>query len=362
MTRAIAELEDEVWRVVLQNPSRVKYIVEKIKAAPSYGRYASQQKKLGALLTKICRLSEQSGKKKATKEYSECAEELIWHLRGADLDRELVRGAVNEAVFRNALRKSNGKRLRTAHARRVESVFKRLTSARDVFIEANQGLVVLIAGRYTWTRMSFSDLVQEGNLGLIRALNRFDFEKGYQFSTYASWWIQSAIGRAIDNKETIIRVPSSAMRNRSRLKKVVSSIRLQKGRNPTEEEILEETGMGRLRLARAQRNAVLRVFSLDQEVSEFNNLRYVDVLTDDDSANPFEETVVGALTREVGHHLRDLTPLERSILKTRFGLDNSDELTLQEIADQYGLSRERIRQIQNRALDKLREKLALDAA
>ena len=120
--------------------------------------------------------------------------------------------------------------------------------------------------------------------------------------------------------------------------------------------------MGRLRLERAKKNIVAHVYSLDQTISDSNNLRYVDVIMDENGLDPHQETEMDALTKEMTHCFETLTPLERSVLNRRFGLGDVDELTLQEIADQYGLSRERIRQIQNRAIAKLREKMALDAA
>ncbi|MDJ0765178.1 MAG: RNA polymerase sigma factor RpoD/SigA [Myxococcota bacterium] len=362
MTRHIAALEDELWRTILKNPAKVKFAIDRVCQIPAFHSYDEGAGACRALIKKMNGYASHALTDKTRRSYDKCVAALAGHLIKADTDREIVQAAVSEVTMRGTFKKSNGKTGQTAHAKAVEGVHQRLTAARNAFIEANQGLVVLIAGRYTWTRMPISDLIQEGNLGLIKAVNRFDCEKGYQFSTYASWWIQSAIGRAIDNKENIIRIPSSAMRNRTRLRKAVRAIRLQTGRDPTEEEIRDETGMGKLRMERTKKHAVTRIFSLDQVVSDTNNLRYVDVLVDEQSASPFEETLIGTMTREVGLHLMALSPLEQSILARRFGLDGADELTLQEIADQYGLSRERIRQIQNRALDTLRHKMALDAA
>ena len=362
MTRHIKELELELWIAILKNRSKIRFVAEKIAPLILDSKEREESKLTANILETLCHHTDQTTKTNLLATYEERVNELADKLRQLDQDREIAREATKEIISRCTIRKSSGELHLSNQAKLIRKISDSLNAAKDAFIEANQGLVVLIAGRYTWPKMSLNDLIQEGNLGLIKAVNRFDFEKGYQFSTYASWWIQSAIGRAIDNKESMIRIPSSALRNRSRFKRAVRNIKLQTGRTPTQGEIQAETGMGRLRLERAQKHAITHIFSLDQTVSDTNNLRYVDVLIDENSSSPYEETLMGTLTKEMALHLSTLSPLERSILNRRFGLEDTDELTLQEIADQYGLSRERIRQIQNRALEKLRHKMALDAA
>ncbi len=365
ITQEISEMEEGLWRIILSNRAKVRFSVDEVCSRLSNNKAYEEGAVLSKSLRKLSRLADRKAPKKNTKRVSafdRCLDECVELACQVDIDRELVVAAAKEAVRRSTVTTSEGTERLLAHARKVNAAVRGSESLRHQFIQANQGLVVLIAGRYHWAKLPMNDLIQEGNLGLIKAVNRFDYTKGYQFSTYASWWIQSAIGRAIDNKENMIRIPSSAMRNRSRLRNALRTLTQQKGRNPTDKEIREETGMGRLKLERAKKNLVTHMYSLDQKVSESNSLRYQDILEDEHSPQPYEQTMVTSLAKEMVNHLGSLSQLEQTVLARRFGLGDCDILTLQEIAEQYGLSRERIRQIQNHAIFKLREKMALDAA
>ncbi len=355
----LAQLEEDLWRVILENPSKARFAVlcaeQLIESNPRY----KASPELEVLMKRICK-PRRSGK--AKKIHGRAMNDLVAELLELDLDREIVAVAKDEAIRRGTRRKANGEVVLSQHAASVQAVARRVEAAKNAFIEANQGLVVAVAEKYSQGRMPFSDRIQEGNIGLIKAVNRFDYQLGYKFSTYASWWIRAAIGRALDSKECVVRLPGSAIRSQSQLRKASRKIWLRTGRRPTDEEIAKEAGMGSLRLSRARRNVVSGIYSLDEEVPGSNNIRYIDTLPDETVEDPVEEMQRRVLLEEIHILMDSLTPLERSIIKQRFGLDDEDRATLREIGEQYDLSRERIRQIQNRALEKLRQGMALDAA
>jgi RNA polymerase primary sigma factor len=170
------------------------------------------------------------------------------------------------------------------------------------------------------------------------------------------------VGRAIEKKASTIRIPVSTTKRCGRLVRTETAIRARTGRAATTEEIAEETGWDAARIERARNETLAPVISLDQKVSQSGGLRYSDVLPDDTASDPFDSTVLNAWSRNLSGILSILTPQERTVLRWRFGLADSPELTLEEIGQRFGLSRERIRQIQERALSKLRRKLELDAA
>jgi RNA polymerase primary sigma factor len=211
--------------------------------------------------------------------------------------------------------------------------------------------------------MPLIDLIQEGNLGLIKAVERFDYRRGFRFSTYASWWIRHAIGRALADKGQAVRVPVHALDAQHRLSRAAEAIGLRMGRPATDDELAKETGIEKRRLARVRKHQVVPVFSLDREISNTDGRRYIDMLPDERTKNPFDHTMLRAWNQDMDEILDVLTPMERTILRWRFGLDNEGEgMTLKEIGDHYNLSRERIRQLQEQALRKIREHLDLDAA
>jgi RNA polymerase sigma factor (sigma-70 family) len=278
-----------------------------------------------------------------------------------DRDGELASLARQMAARASAERKTGKKRAEVGF-KRVESASRKLEAMRHRFLQSNQGLVAEIAKRYRNRGLPLSDLIQEGNLGLISALNRFDHKKGFKFSTYACWWIQSAVGRAVESKVATVRVPVSAKKQANLLQKTRHALLAKTGRIATEEDIAAETGWDRGRLERARTNSKTSVVSLDQTISSFEGLRYSDVLADEETISPFDNVVLRSWSRDLEELLKTLSPEERTILNWRFGLTDFCELTLEEIGRRFGLSRERIRQIQEGALSKLRERLQLDAA
>lgn len=359
--RNIASLEQNLWETILGEPGKARFALERIARSEAFDELVKEWPDLLGMFKRVAALRSKAaaGKSRA---YRSSVAALAARLRDVDSDRVLVNQAAREALARSVMNKGNGRSSLSRYGKDVQAAAAKVEEAKHHFIRANQGLVTLIAKRYKHSWIPLGDLMQEGNLGLIKAVNRFDYTRGFQFCTYASWWIRASISRAIDNKESMIRIPGSQLRTRSKLKKAVRLFRQKAGRNPTDGEIASETGLGSLRLERARRNSVTHVYSLDQAISDSNNLRYIDVLVDDTALNPLEKISTAAMADEVSALLKDLSPLERDIICQRFGFDDFEDVTLREIGEQYGLSRERIRQIQNRALEKIRSRMTLDAA
>ncbi|MBL8602465.1 MAG: sigma-70 family RNA polymerase sigma factor [Myxococcales bacterium] len=233
----------------------------------------------------------------------------------------------------------------------------RVYRVKNRFVAANLRLVVSIARRYNRGRMPLIDLIQEGNIGLIKAVERFDHNRGYRFSTYASWWIRHAISRALADKGRAVRIPVHMLDTYNRVQRAAHQLHARTGRDPTQEELAAETGLSLEKLERIQKDWAETPFSLDKPVNDEDGRRFIDMLADDSVASPYETVANASWSREVERLLGTLTPMEARILKWRFGLENEEELTLKEIGDKYNLSRERIRQLQEQALAKMRKQI-----
>jgi RNA polymerase primary sigma factor len=251
-------------------------------------------------------------------------------------------------------------RARSEWLRLVYAANRAATEARNDFVRANLRLVVSIARRFNHGRMALADLIQEGNLGLLKAVERYDYRRGFRFSTYASWWIRHAISRALADKGREVRLPVHMIDAQHRLTKARRALTGQLGRQPTSEELAEATQMPLDKIEKMRSWLLESSVSIDKPVGDDEGRVLGEVLEDPERADvsPTQDLEWESLTTEVRELLCELRPIEADILRQRFGLGTEQELTLKEIGDKYNLSRERIRQLQEQALTKMRRALA----
>jgi RNA polymerase primary sigma factor len=239
----------------------------------------------------------------------------------------------------------------------VQEAQMALWREKNDFVRANLRLVVTMARRFNRGRMSLPDLIQEGNIGLMKAVDRFDPRRGFRFSTYGSWWIRHAISRALADKGREVRVPVHMLELHHKLTRVRREFEAKEGRPPDDEELARAADVLPDKIERMRQCLLDQGPSLDMPLSEEDGRTMADMLEDDSEPSAGDRLQQAALGNKVLEFMGRLPPIEADVLRKRFGLDQDTPMTLREIGEQYSLSRERIRQLQEQALTKIRREL-----
>jgi RNA polymerase primary sigma factor len=305
----------------------------------------------------------------ARSRFEKAAAQLGSKLRVIDIDRLFMEAALNEIQrvgratqglpFEGSVPFSTSTKAFRDYVRIVGGKAIRLKAAKNEFVKANLRLVVSIARRFNHGRLPLADLIQEGNIGLMKAVERYDYRRGFRFSTYASWWIRHAISRALADKGRAVRLPVHMIDAYHRIAKSQRELQSKLERPPTTAEIAAATGIETDKLEKMKTFLSETPVSLDRPISDEDGRRLIDVLVDPNEGPAVSEQIVSTETQsEMLKLLGGLKPIEADILRKRFGLVNDRERTLKEIGDEYSLSRERVRQLQEQALGKMRRAMA----
>jgi RNA polymerase primary sigma factor len=361
--RKIEELENDLWRTVLGFAPGSGWIMDRIEPIlekPVLEIKPYRQAADGA-----------HGKSSipARSRFDKAATRLATKLRTLDIDRLYLEAALTEIQrvgratrglpFEGAVPFSTSTKAFAEYVRVVAQKAFRLKVAKNEFVKANLRLVVSIARRFNHGRLPLADLIQEGNIGLMKAVERYDYRRGFRFSTYASWWIRHAISRALADKGRAVRLPVHMIDAYHRIAKSTRELQSKLERPPTTQEVSAATGIEAEKLEKMKTFLSETPVSLDRPISDEDGRKLIDVLVDPNEGPAVPDQMEFSETQdEMMKLLAGLKPIEADILRKRFGLANDRERTLKEIGDEYRLSRERVRQLQEQALGKMRRAMA----
>lgn len=359
--RVMEESHVAAWRALLHAPEHVAQVVEFVHARAAGELPSAELESLRAAARALAE-RQTTARKRA---YAQAADKLAVALRACDLDQSLmveIVGALEQQVARGSVEPvtlgSGGTvdsvdlaSFTLAARRKIEEAMR----ARNIFINANLRLVIKIAKRYRTGAMPLVDLIQEGNLGLIEAVKRFDYRRGCRFSTYAAWWIRHTICRAIAERGRLVRIPLHVADAHRKVKGIRKSLSGLLGEPPSPEQVAEEAGLELEKLHALDVDLQPFEVRLDHENGE--GQRYADIVADPAAAVPFEEVAGQDAGDKALALVAELDPVEADILRRRFGIDGREPQTLREIASEYNLSRERIRQLEHKGLKRIRKRL-----
>jgi len=345
---AIATQRQAVWRVLLGQPSIVATICEQARTLAATTVLAETivaAERAGEALLRRDSASQR-------RSFAAAGEALALALGEQDVDGVLVDPVVAALA---KLASGEGKRGEDPATALVEvrAAQRALAASKQRFIRANLRLVVMVARRFNHGRLALHDLIQDGNIGLMKAVDRFDPKRGFRFSTYATWWIRHAISRALADTGRAVRLPVHMIEAQTRVARVSREFEALHGREPGDPELAEATGLSLERIHRMRWSLVDGPVSLDAPVGHLQGRTLQDQLADDDAPTP-ELLDSELLHRRLREAFAALPPVEAAVLRERMGMDDQPEQTLREIGERHALSRERIRQIQEQGLARLR--------
>jgi RNA polymerase primary sigma factor len=360
LAREIVELGSAVWSAALGDPAiapfaaefavaRLKPAARSLASVQEAAERARSERSAPARQTLRRAASRAGARLRELDPDHEVLDELVALLEAAAADPDVAPRGLARAVRARAF---------AGQVEAVSQAQRAVTDARHRLAQANIGLVFHVAGKYPQRSMTLPDLVQEGMLGLLKAIDRFDYRRGFRFSTYATWWIRHHIGRALSDKSRLIRVPVHVQESNQKLAAVSRQLNTELGREPTIEELSRASGLAVEAIEQIREAIRAGQLSLDESIGDDEDRTRHELLAipDPDAGTAFDSIHRQGMARAARRQMeKRLSRVELDVLRKRFALDGIDrEWTLQEIAETHGLSRERIRQIQDRALERLR--------